>query len=168
VQTRTKVAAPLLLLALAAPLHAGGKDPVCKGGDKCKDPSRDTARAVCVDSRSGDKPCDKCKDLCRDLCQDDRCRDRCLATCTERCRDFCADRGEPPNCADLGLAATVNCLCTVRGIFSPSPIDKGLGAYCAPDCIRGAYETARCYAEKRAAEEPRGGPAPRDGPTLPR
>lgn len=118
-----------------------------------------------------DRCADRCIDRCRDTCRTPDCRVSCPSFCRDFCHAFCRDLSAGPangteQCAELGFRATANCLCAVSGLTSPSPLGKGLGAYCVPDCLRGAFETARCYAEQNAP--PRGGALPRSSEPPPR
>ena len=61
-----------------------------------------------------------------------------------------------PNCADLGAQATITCVGSIRGLMSPSPIDKALGAAAMPVCLKGAYDTAACY-QRQGSSRPGGG-----------
>jgi hypothetical protein len=61
---------------------------------------------------------------------------------------------QPPNCATKAAEATATCLASVRGILSPSPVDKALGVVAAPECLRQAYNAASCYAAQQQAPRP--------------
>jgi hypothetical protein len=62
--------------------------------------------------------------------------------------------GPPANCPLKAAEATVTCLGSVRGLLSPSPVDKALGAAAAPECLRQAYNAASCYAAQQQASRP--------------
>ena len=64
--------------------------------------------------------------------------------------------GPPANCPLKAAEATVTCLGSVRGLLSPSPVDKALGAAAAPECLRQAYNAASCYAAQQQASRPGG------------
>jgi hypothetical protein len=61
-----------------------------------------------------------------------------------------ADGPQQANCPTKAAEATVTCLGVVRGLMSPSPVDKALGAAAAPACLQQAYEASKCYAQQQA------------------
>jgi len=56
---------------------------------------------------------------------------------------------QPANCPLKAAEATATCLGAVRGIMSPSPVDKALGAAAAPACLQQSYEAAKCYQQQQ-------------------
>lgn len=70
-----------------------------------------------------------------------------------------ADQPPPRPSGDCPLKAaeaTATCLGSVRGLMSPSPVDRALGAAAAPECLRQAYNAASCYAARQQAPPPGG------------
>jgi hypothetical protein len=57
---------------------------------------------------------------------------------------------QPPSCPVKAAEATATCLGAVRGIMSPSPVDKALGAAAVPACLHQSYEAAKCYQQQSA------------------
>ncbi len=59
------------------------------------------------------------------------------------------DPPPPQNCAGQAAAATATCLGSVRGLLSPNPVDKALGAAAVPACLKQAHDAAACYGSQR-------------------
>lgn len=70
-----------------------------------------------------------------------------LLLCCDRCRaeERQPTRNDARQCPELAAQATLTCLGAVRGILSPSPVDRFLGIVAAPACLQQTYDAAFCY-----------------------